>query len=182
MLPSGYSAVRPTGKPEGAGEAFFVGYQMSKLHGFWKPDPKEVAEKEARAERRAILKSATKKAKKKPKKRWELSDRTKAKLAKAGVTDMGKPHPDYVKDADFYSGNAWKTLRYAALKNSDGRCNCCGASAGDGVVLHCDHVIPRYKAPHLALEIGNIQILCGDCNIGKGAWDSTDWRDHMRSI
>lgn len=157
--------------------------EMSNLHGFWKPDPKEVANTKARAEARIEAKQQKPRIKgKTPKKRWELSDKTKKKLAKAGVTDMGRPHPDYVKDADFYNGNAWRTLRYAALKNSDGRCNCCGASAGDGAVLHCDHVIPRYKAPHLALEIDNIQILCGDCNIGKGAWDDTDWRAHMRSI
>jgi 5-methylcytosine-specific restriction endonuclease McrA len=50
------------------------------------------------------------------------------------------------------------------------------------VVLHVDHIVPRYKAPHRSLDIENLQVLCRDCNIGKGAWDQTDWRQHFKSI
>jgi hypothetical protein len=28
----------------------------------------------------------------------------------------------------------------------------------------------------LALKIDNLQVLCADCNCGKGNCDSTDWR------
>lgn len=95
---------------------------------------------------------------------------------------VGKPHPEYKSGRSFYRCREWLELRYAALKNTDGRCQCCGASAADGVQLHVDHVIPRYKDPRLELNINNLQVLCMDCNVGKGAWDQTDWRNHMKSI
>ena len=28
----------------------------------------------------------------------------------------------------------------------------------------------------LELQLTNLQMLCADCNVGKGAWDETDWR------
>ena len=77
---------------------------------------------------------------------------------------------------DFYSTEEWKQLRYAALVASDGRCQCCSASAKDGAVLRVDHIIPISKAPHLKADPANFQILCNDCNWGKGSWDFTDWR------
>jgi 5-methylcytosine-specific restriction endonuclease McrA len=39
-----------------------------------------------------------------------------------------------------------------------------------------DHIVPRSKRPDLALDISNLQTLCGRCNRGKGSWDQTDWR------
>jgi 5-methylcytosine-specific restriction endonuclease McrA len=39
-----------------------------------------------------------------------------------------------------------------------------------------DHIKPRSKYPHLALDINNLQPACADYNTGKGNWDSTDWR------
>jgi len=79
-------------------------------------------------------------------------------------------------DDDFYSSKAWKTLRYQALKNNGGSCECCGARASDGVSLHVDHIKPRSRYPGLELDLSNMQILCQDCNIGKDNWDETDWR------
>ena len=38
---------------------------------------------------------------------------------------------------------------------------------------------PRKTHPHLALSLDNLQVLCEDCNCGKGSWDSTDWRAKM---
>lgn len=109
--------------------------------------------------------------------------RDKQMLAAAGVQPLGAPHPDYVQgDDSFYKSREWRALRYVALKNSEGRCHCCGAQASDGAKLHVDHIIPRYRAPHLSLDIKNLQILCEDCNIGKGGWDDTNWRQHFKSI
>lgn len=76
----------------------------------------------------------------------------------------------------FYQSREWRTLRYMALKQCGAKCQCCGASSKDGKVIHVDHVKPRYTHPHLELEITNLQVLCEDCNLGKGAWDETDWR------
>lgn len=95
------------------------------------------------------------------------------------IPHRGERHPDYEAGDTFYKSQAWRSLRYLALRNSKG-CNCCGATTADGVALHVDHIIPRYKAPHLQLNIDNLQVLCEDCNIGKGAWDDTDWRIKMR--
>lgn len=77
----------------------------------------------------------------------------------------------------FYSTETWKRLRYEALVKSDGRCLCCGRSARDGAVLRVDHVEPISKAPHRKADPTNLQVLCNDCNWGKGGWDSTDWRE-----
>lgn len=38
------------------------------------------------------------------------------------------------------------------------------------------HIQPRKTHPHLALVLSNLQVLCHDCNHGKGNWDTTDWR------
>ncbi len=46
-----------------------------------------------------------------------------------------------------------------------------------GIPLHVDHIKPRSKYPDLALDINNLQILCESCNLGKGAWDETDFRE-----
>lgn len=95
---------------------------------------------------------------------------------------LGSPHKDYVKDDGFYESREWRELRYFALQKHGPTCQCCGASSRDGARIHVDHIVPRYKNPALSLVLSNLQILCEDCNIGKGAWDQTDWRSHMKSI
>jgi 5-methylcytosine-specific restriction endonuclease McrA len=77
---------------------------------------------------------------------------------------------------NFYASDAWQKARYRALQACGAKCLCCGASAIDGAVLHVDHIKPRYYFPHLQLELTNLQVLCSDCNLGKGASDETDWR------
>ena len=77
---------------------------------------------------------------------------------------------------DFYKSTAWRQLRYLALKNASASCQCCGAGSTPGAPLHVDHIKPRSRYPELELNLDNLQVLCQDCNIGKGAWDDTDWR------
>ena len=77
---------------------------------------------------------------------------------------------------EFYASDAWREVRYRALKLHGAKCQCCGASRVDGKVMHVDHIKPRSKFPKLELDINNLQILCEDCNLGKGARDQTDWR------
>lgn len=64
----------------------------------------------------------------------------------------------------------------AALDKHGARCQCCGASAVQGAVMNVDHIKPRKTHPHLALDIDNLQVLCNECNHGKGNWNTTDWR------
>lgn len=153
---------------------------MPNLRGFWKeqsPAPPKPS-LPTRAERTKAKKAAKKR---KRKERKKLLDNQW--LAFGGVVALGKPHPDYKQgDDSFYKSREWRALRYVALKNCDGRCQCCGASAADGIQLHVDHIVPRYKAPHLSLDIRNLQVLCENCNIGKVGWDETNWRDHFKSI
>jgi 5-methylcytosine-specific restriction endonuclease McrA len=70
----------------------------------------------------------------------------------------------------------WQEVRYRVLKLHGKRCQCCGAGPEVGKRLHVDHIKPRSKFPELEWELSNLQILCEDCNLGKGAWDQTDWR------
>ena len=67
----------------------------------------------------------------------------------------------------FYDTREWRELRWRVLTASDGKCNMCGRSKDDGVVMHVDHIKPRSKFPALELEFSNLQVLCEDCNLGK---------------
>ena len=82
----------------------------------------------------------------------------------------------------FYESWEWTTLRMKVLKANGGYCECCGARPGEVTVgglpvrLHVDHIKPLSKRWGLRLEASNLQVLCAECNRGKGAWDTTDWR------
>lgn len=77
--------------------------------------------------------------------------------------------------ADFYDSPAWLRVRYQVLKGKH-HCECCGFRGDANNPLQVDHIKPRSKYPALELTLSNLQVLCRDCNIGKGAWDETDWR------
>ena len=78
---------------------------------------------------------------------------------------------------EFLKTYEWRRVRMEVLKKYGARCQCCGASSKDGVVIHVDHIKPRRLFPELALDIANLQVLCEVCNHGKGNWDATDWRE-----
>lgn len=82
-------------------------------------------------------------------------------------------------DEAFLLSYEWRRIRMQALKKYGARCQCCGATASDGVRLHVDHIKPRKLFPALALDIENLQVLCEECNHGKGNWDMTDWRNSI---
>lgn len=78
--------------------------------------------------------------------------------------------------SEFYQTDEWRRLRYRVLEKYGGRCMACGRTAKDGVVIHVDHIRPRSKYPHLQLTYDNLQVLCEDCNLGKGNKSEKDWR------
>lgn len=82
-------------------------------------------------------------------------------------------HPE--QDA-FLLTYEWRRARTAVLKRDGARCACCGATPAHGVKMHVDHIKPRKFFPNLALTLDNLQVLCEECNHGKGNWDMTDWR------
>jgi hypothetical protein len=86
-----------------------------------------------------------------------------------------KSVPD-VKSKDFLDSKTWKRLRYKALKLNGMKCQCCGVSSLNAV-LNVDHILPRILFPELALQIENLQVLCSDCNEGKGNWDMTSFKE-----
>lgn len=80
-------------------------------------------------------------------------------------------------EIDFFTSGAWKRLRFEVLAESAGCCDLCGRSyRSHGVALEVDHIKPRSRFPSLSLEKDNLQVLCFDCNRGKGNRDTTDWR------
>lgn len=76
----------------------------------------------------------------------------------------------------FFLSDQWIAFRYQVLSTRGNRCECCGDTWSIGNPLQVDHIKPRSKYPHLALDPGNAQVLCRACNMGKGAIDCTDWR------
>ncbi len=102
-----------------------------------------------------------------------------------------------VKTDSFLQTYEWRRVRMVALKKYGAKCQCCGATPATGAVMNVDHIKPRKLFPHLALDVDNLQVLCHECNHGKGNWDMTDWRqeqywqidetdpdakDHMKAI
>lgn len=83
---------------------------------------------------------------------------------------------------EFYKSWQWRTLRMEVLKEHGRACQCCGAepgmkdAAGDPVRICVDHIKPLSKFWHLRLDRKNLQVLCDECNQGKGNWDQTDFR------
>lgn len=77
---------------------------------------------------------------------------------------------------DFFESRGWLELRYRVLDASKGVCGCCGQKGSPTNPLQVDHIKPRSKHPHLALVESNLQVLCKQCNLGKGNKSETDWR------
>lgn len=76
---------------------------------------------------------------------------------------------------EFYDSWEWRRLSYEAKVARGRACECCGARPPD-VRIHTDHIKPIRLFWHLRLEWTNLQILCEDCNKGKGSRDDTDFR------
>lgn len=85
-------------------------------------------------------------------------------------------HQEREREATFYDSRPWLELRYRVLAARGGCCQCCGNRGLWNDPLQVDHIKPRSKFPELELDFENLQVLCRDCNVGKGAWDQTDWR------
>jgi len=77
----------------------------------------------------------------------------------------------------FYQSRRWQKLRYEAFLRYGRVCALCKRTPEvHNFVLHVDHIKPRSRYPQHQWDIENLQILCEDCNLGKGARDDTKWR------
>lgn len=106
----------------------------------------------------------------------------KQRMKNACLTDDGhRAVVANLSDRNFYLTDEWKTLRYAAFERYGNFCSCCGRGPEHRVVLHVDHIKPRSMFPELALDPGNLQVLCEDCNRAKSNIYMTDWRQKQGS-
>jgi len=60
-------------------------------------------------------------------------------------------------------------LKVQVLMRDGAICRLCGSPPNTGAILHIDHVIPWSKGGETILE--NLQVLCAECNLGKGNFD-----------
>ena len=67
----------------------------------------------------------------------------------------------------FYRSKGWRRARGAVLARDGARCCKCGRTAHEVSRLDVDHIIPRATAPHLALVLSNLQVLCEPCHEAK---------------
>ena len=87
-----------------------------------------------------------------------------------------------VTNNEFLESYAWRKLRLQVIEAYGRKCMCCGNTPENGAIIHVDHIKPRKKYPELALEFDNLQVLCHECNHGKGNWNETDFRKNPVSI
>jgi 5-methylcytosine-specific restriction endonuclease McrA len=100
-----------------------------------------------------------------------------ASQAKRDLAQGKQPKPLIRPESDdFLLSYEWRRARMTALKRYGAKCQCCGATPETGARINVDHIKPRKIFPHLALDQDNLQVLCHECNHGKGNWDMTDWR------
>ena len=83
---------------------------------------------------------------------------------------------------EFYKSYDWRKVRYDALVAADGKCQLCGRCKHDGIILNVDHIISLRKDWKRRADITNLQVLCNECNHGKGNRDSTDWRSGVPAL
>lgn len=88
------------------------------------------------------------------------------------ISDM-KPETINSAKVTFFRSKQWLQLRYDTFKNCGRKCCLCGATDTE---LHIDHIVPISKNWDLRADKDNLQVLCRECNIGKGNRDSTDFR------
>lgn len=128
--------------------------------------------------------------KKSPKERGrdqkKINKRTRAAMrprrAKSSAPSWPPPRTaatpeNYRKTRDAFLASAeWRRLRYATLVRYGAKCLACGADRRSGAAMHVDHIKPMWTHWDLRADPENLQVLCEDCNLGKGAGDTTDWR------
>lgn len=125
----------------------------------------------------AILKTGVKQQQQQPRPPKVRKPNMKAKNRKKTAV----PPSMQTKD-NFYKSWDWRTLRMLVIKEQGRACQCCGAqpgsrnAAGGLVRIQVDHIKPISKYWNLRLDRSNLQILCEECNQGKGNWDETDFR------
>jgi hypothetical protein len=71
----------------------------------------------------------------------------------------------------FYDRPEWKRMRERVITTHGTFCRHCNREPDNPSDIHIDHIKPRSIYPELSFSFGNLQPLCADCNLGKGATD-----------
>jgi len=74
---------------------------------------------------------------------------------------------------EFYSSKEWRKLKERAYKRYGRKCMATGLTEKDGITLSVDKIIPRSKAPHLALKLSNVQVL--ELGLNKTKSNRANW-------
>lgn len=91
-------------------------------------------------------------------------------------TDVSAERLEWYKSKEFLQSDEWFKFRYRIIEMRGNKCQCCGSTPENGAIIQVDHIKPRSIYPLLALDEGNAQILCRQCNLGKSNLYKTDWR------
>jgi 5-methylcytosine-specific restriction endonuclease McrA len=67
------------------------------------------------------------------------------------------------KSDPFYMSPQWRKMRFRILHRDNYTCVQCQLKL-TSKELQVDHIVPRTKAPHLALEPSNLRTLCRVCH------------------
>jgi 5-methylcytosine-specific restriction endonuclease McrA len=98
-------------------------------------------------------------------KRWRQRQQQRTAFLRLKQELHRRPDGTYVTDHDFLTSPEWRDARQACLDRWGYNCLRCGRFDRH---MNADHVKPRKLFPELALDVGNLQPLCADCNKWKG--------------
>jgi hypothetical protein len=90
----------------------------------------------------------------------EFSDFKNGRISRQAVLDL---HPKSIVRRDPIS----KRDRFDLIQEAGKKCAACGRANIDGITLHIDHIVPVSMGGKS--DRPNLQVLCGDCNLGRGA-------------
>lgn len=158
--------VRCLGYPDG----FKTKNLKKKSIGMWITD-------NAKLQFQELSNNTVTKAENKRQKKLKAKQAKEAYVNRESVGEFRSPMTtDFIKSDEFLKTFDWLQLRMRTLHKFGNRCSCCGATPSDGAKICVDHIKSRKFYPHLALDQTNLQVLCGDCNFGKGN-SYVDWRE-----
>lgn len=90
-------------------------------------------------------------------------DPTVIEYCQARIEEIAKPHIMRGPSRERNKAKIMPSLRKRVFERDAYRCRQCG----DWHDLHLDHIIPESKGGPTTFE--NLQVLCGPCNLRKGA-------------
>lgn len=79
----------------------------------------------------------------------------------------------------FYRSKPWRLVRRRALLIYGRKCHCCSSVGSKKHPVHVDHIHPVSLYPERALDITNLQVLCGQCNGKKSNKIIEDYRPEI---